>query len=205
MPRGAAWIAPGGRRTESAPPNPPIGRRTVCFVTGGLDVTEIRIVAAPPLSKQRLVRRNERPSLEDPGRTAEYSAAMPQEDVEVVRRIFAAFRERDLEAFLGYLDPDVEFRSLILEIEGPYHGFDGATEWWADLLSVFPDWSPSIEEARKVADRVIVRVRAEGRGTGSGVAQARDIWQVAEVRDGRVRSSAFFRTEREALQAAQRE
>jgi len=127
---------------------------------------------------------------------------MPQEDVEVVRRIFAAFRERDLEAFLGYLDPDVEFRSLILEIEGPYHGFDGATEWWADLLSVFPDWSPSIEEARKVADRVIVRVRAEGRGTGSGVAQARDIWQVAEVRDGRVRSSAFFRTEREALQAA---
>jgi ketosteroid isomerase-like protein len=146
-----------------------------------------------------------RPSLEDPGRTAEYSAAMPQEDVEVVRRIFAAFRERDLEAFLGYLDPDVEFRSLILEIEGAYHGFDGATEWWADLLSVFPDWSPSIEETRKVADRVIVRVRAEGRGTGSGVAQARDIWQVAEVRDGRVRSSAFFRTEREALEAVQRE
>jgi len=28
-------------------------------VTGGLDGTEIRIVAAPPLSKQRLVRRNE--------------------------------------------------------------------------------------------------------------------------------------------------
>jgi hypothetical protein len=30
----------------------------------------------------------------------------------------------------------------------------------------------------------------------------RDFWQVAEVRNERVKSSAFFRTEQEALEAA---
>jgi hypothetical protein len=49
---------------------------------------------------------------------------------------------------------------------------------------------------------VVARVQAEGRGTGSGIALERDIWQVADVRGGRITSSAFFRTEQEALEAA---
>ena len=127
---------------------------------------------------------------------------MSQANVEVVRGTFDAFRDRDLEAFLSYMDPDVEFRSLVLEIEGTYHGHDGVRSWWESVLSVFPNWSPRIEAARNLGDRVLVRVRAEGRGTGSGIAEERDIWELAEVRDGRLRSWAFFRTEEEALEAA---
>ena len=47
----------------------------------------------------------------------------------------------------------------------------------------------------------MAQVRAEGRGTGSGIALERDIWLVAQLRDGRLKSWAFFRTEEEALQA----
>jgi ketosteroid isomerase-like protein len=126
---------------------------------------------------------------------------MSQEDVQVVRGTFEAFQRRDLDAFLTAMDPEVEFRSLVLEVEGVYHGHEGIRAWWESVLAVFPDWCPQVEDARELGDRVLVRVRAEGSGTGSGIVQERDIWQVADVRDGRVRSSAFFRTELEALEA----
>jgi ketosteroid isomerase-like protein len=126
---------------------------------------------------------------------------MAQADIDVVRESHDAFRRRDLEAFLGYMDPEVEFRSHVLELEGAYHGHDGVRAWWNNVVAVFPDWSPRMEDARDIGDSVLVRVRAEGKGTGSGVPLERDIWQVVQVRGGRLKSWAFFRTEREALEA----
>ncbi len=127
---------------------------------------------------------------------------MSQENVEVVHATFEAFQARDLDAFLGYMDPEVEYRSLVLEVEGVYHGHEGIRSWWESVLAVFPDWSPQIAEARDLGDRVVARVRAEGHGTGSGIPLERDIWHMADVRDGRLKSAAFFRTEQEALEAA---
>jgi ketosteroid isomerase-like protein len=124
------------------------------------------------------------------------------DDVRVVCGTHEAFQSRDLDAFLGYMDPEVDFRSLVLEVEGAYHGHEGVRSWWENVLAVFPDGSPYVKEVREVGDRVVARVQAEGRGTGSGIALERDIWQVAEVRGGRITLSAFFRTEQEALEAA---
>jgi ketosteroid isomerase-like protein len=125
-----------------------------------------------------------------------------QADIDVVRESHDAFRRRDLDAFLSYMHPDVEFRSLVLEIEGLYHGHEGVRSWWENVLAVFPDWSPRIESAREIGDHILVQVRAEGSGTGSGSALERDWWQVVRVEDGRLKSWAFFRTQQEALEAA---
>jgi ketosteroid isomerase-like protein len=125
-----------------------------------------------------------------------------RENVDVVRASFEAFRGRDLGAFLSCFDPEVEYRSLVLEVEGSYHGHEGMRSWWDGVLAVFPDWNPQLEEARDLGRRVLSRVRAEGQGTGSGIPLKRDIWHVAEIRGGRIKSSAFFRTEHEALEAA---
>jgi ketosteroid isomerase-like protein len=127
---------------------------------------------------------------------------MSQEDVDVVRGSFDAFRRRDIEAFLGFIDPGVEFRSLVLEVEGVHHGHEGVRSWWENVLAVFPDWKPEVDDAREVGDRVVVRVREGGSGTTGGVGLHRAFWQVAEVRDGRLKSWAFFRTKAEALEAA---
>jgi ketosteroid isomerase-like protein len=129
---------------------------------------------------------------------------MSRDNIEVVRGTFEAFQARDLDAFLNHMDPEVEYHSLVLEVEGAYHGHDGIRAWWQSVLSVFPDWNPRIEEAREVGNLVVARVRAEGHGTGVGIAMERDIWHVAEVRDGRLKTSAFFRTEEEAMDAADR-
>lgn len=127
---------------------------------------------------------------------------MSQENVDAVRSTFEAFQRRDLNAFLGCFDPEVEYRSLVLEVEGVYRGHEGIRRWWEGVLTVFPDWSPRIEDSRELGGRVLSRVRAEGAGTGSGISHDRDIWHLAEVRDGRLRWSAFFRTEDEAVEAA---
>jgi ketosteroid isomerase-like protein len=125
-------------------------------------------------------------------------------DSDVVRGSHEAFRRRDLDAFVEYMDPDIEFSSLVLEVEGTYRGHEGIRSWWNDILAVFPDWQPQVEDAREVGGRVVLRVRAEGAGTGSGIDVDRVIWQVAEVRDGRLTAWKFFRTEEEALAAAAR-
>ena len=128
---------------------------------------------------------------------------MSQENVDVVRSTFEAFQRRDLDAFLGCFDPDVEYRSLVLEVEGTYRGHEGMRRWWDGLLTVFPDWNPQIVDSRDVGRCVVSRVRAEGRGTGSGISYDRDIWHAAELREGRLWWSAFFRTEAEAVEAAE--
>ena len=127
---------------------------------------------------------------------------MSQENVEIVRATFEAFRRRDLDAFLRCFDPNVEYRSLVLELEGSYHGHEGMRSWWDSVLAVFPDWNPQLADTRDLGQHVLSRVRAEGHGTGSGISLERDIWHLAEIRDGRMESSAFFRTEHEALEAA---
>ena len=129
---------------------------------------------------------------------------MTQSDIDVVCGSHDAFRRRDLGGFVEYMDPEIEFTSLVLEVEGTYRGHDGIRSWWNDILEVFPDWQPQVEDARQVGKRVLLKVRAEGAGTGSGIDLDRAIWQVAEVRDGHITAWRFFRTEDEALAAAAR-
>src|SRR4029078_13578702 len=99
-------------------------------------------IAALPEPRQR---RSDR----DTGRT------MSQENVDAVRSTFEAFQKRDLDAFLDCFDPDVEYRSLVLEVEGTYRGREGMRRWWDGLLDVFPDWNPQIVDSREVGRCVV--------------------------------------------------
>jgi ketosteroid isomerase-like protein len=130
---------------------------------------------------------------------------LPEDNVRTVITTYEAFVRRDLDDFLSYHDPEVEFRSLVLEVEGVYRGHAGLRSWWETVLAVFPDWTPQVEDARELGDRVLLRVRIEGSGTGTGIGLERHAWNVVELRDGLVFSSAFFRTEEEALAAVARE
>ena len=126
---------------------------------------------------------------------------MPGDNAGTVRSSYDAFHRRDLDEFLTYHDSDVEFKSLVLEVEGVYRGHDGLRAWWENVVDVFPNWMPQIEDAREAGDRVLLRVRLEGHGTGTGIDLDRHAWNVVEVHDGRITSSAFYRTEDEARQA----
>src|SRR5437764_12430731 len=102
---------------------------------------------------------------------------MSRENVELVRRAYEALRRDDIEGCLGDVHPEVEWHSLVLEMEGVRHGHDAVREWWRSLLAVFPDWRPSIEEIRDLGDWVLVHARQIGSGTRSGVGVDADFWQ----------------------------
>jgi hypothetical protein len=98
-------------------------------------------------------------------------------------------------------DPEIEFSSRVLELEGTFRGHEGLREWVTGLLAAFPDWNPSIVEIRDLGDRVLIHASVRGEGASSGVGIQHDFWQAVEFRGGRVVWYAAFRTEREALEA----
>ncbi len=127
---------------------------------------------------------------------------MSQKNEEIAKRMYEALERDDIEAFLADVDPYVEFYSLILEIEGVFHGHEGVREWWSGIRTTFPDWMPSLVEIRAFGDRVVIHGRGSGSGAASGVGIDEDFWQVAELRDGRMTWYRAVRTEKEALEAA---
>ena len=121
---------------------------------------------------------------------------------ELTRRAYEAFTKGDFDAFAALLHPDVEFESLMLEIEaGRYRGLDGAREYFESVRDVFPDWSIEIVQFREFGDRMVIESRSLATGQGSGVRTGQRFWQAAAVRDGRIVWWKFFRSEDEALEA----
>jgi ketosteroid isomerase-like protein len=127
---------------------------------------------------------------------------MSEENVEVAKQAVEAFRQNDIDRFLSYLAPDVEWYSRLADVEGgAHHGHDAVRRWWSSLFEVFPDWSPTIREVRDVDDFVFFHVDVAASGTGSGVGVDEDFWQVAEFQGGRIVWYRVFPTEQEALEA----
>src|SRR5215207_4777396 len=91
---------------------------------------------------------------------------MSEENVELLHRAYDAFNRRDLDAFLALCDPDVEFISYLMQVEGgePYRGHDGVRGWWERLLAVYPDLTGEIEEVRELGHLTLARMHMYGRG-----------------------------------------
>jgi ketosteroid isomerase-like protein len=135
-----------------------------------------------------------------------YSAAMSQEDVEVVRRLYEAIERRDSEAVLALYDPDVEW-----DMSGyPYgemldtrsRGHAGLRAFWRELYEAWESYEHDCRELIDAGDHVIsiVTDRARGRASGADVEIAAfGVWTVS---DGRIIRSTWFRTRAEAFEAA---
>ena len=126
---------------------------------------------------------------------------MSEENVELVHRAYEALHAGDIDEFLTYVDPEVEWHSLF-EIGLRWKGHAGVREWWREVHKVFPDWKPSIVTARGVGEHVIVQARGVGTGAASGVGIDQSFWQVAKIQRNQIVWYRAVRTEREALEAA---
>ena len=127
---------------------------------------------------------------------------MSEENAELVRRGYEALERDDIETFVALTSEEVEWHSLVLELEGVFRGHDGVREWWRGIRTVFPDWHPELLEVQAIGDHVLMHGRGVGRGASSGVGIDDDFWQIAEFRDGLVVRYYATRTKVEALEAA---
>ena len=128
---------------------------------------------------------------------------MSQENVDGYLESVEAFNRRDLDAFLAFMDPEMEFVVRLMEMEGrPYlRGHDGVREWWRGMLAVFPDFKVDVLEARDLGDSVIATVRMRGHSGNSDVPFNETVWQAIKVRDGKCTWWQTFRSEAEAIEA----
>jgi ketosteroid isomerase-like protein len=129
---------------------------------------------------------------------------MSQENVELVRRAYDAFRRKDVEALVALHEPTCEISPLIVRVEGgtPYRGHEGVRAFWKDVHAAFDDWLPEPEEISDYGDTLIVRMHFRGRGRDSGVTIDQTVWQVITVQHGLSVWWAIYTSATEALAAA---
>jgi ketosteroid isomerase-like protein len=121
--------------------------------------------------------------------------------VELTRRAFQAFQDRDLDDLLAMMADDVEAFPLLAGMEGGYRGHDGIRSWWASLLGTFPDFRAEIVELRDLGDSTLAVLRIRGHGVGSDTPVDATSWQVSQFRHGTCIGWHLYTSEREALEA----
>jgi ketosteroid isomerase-like protein len=131
---------------------------------------------------------------------------MSQQNVDVLRRLFDLFSERDvdIDAVLELVGPDIvwEVRSDFPDA-GVYTGHEGVRRLNAAFDEVVDEtWYRPLEYI-STGDQVVVPLRWGGVGLGSraGFAAREETW-VFTLRDGRIRHVREYATKGEALEAA---
>ncbi len=101
------------------------------------------------------------------------------------------------------MDPEVEFNSLVAESEGgAFRGHEGVREWWSRVVKSLGGLRYDAAEPLDLGDGlVLTQVVISGKVAGVEVPQ--EMWNLAEVRNGKAIWWAAFRTEEEARNEAE--
>jgi ketosteroid isomerase-like protein len=139
-------------------------------------------------------------------RMARYFAAVSELDVDVVRRMFTAFAERDLDAMLPTMHEDVEFLPVTANLTTggmPYHGHEGIARYLKDVEEVWPQLRIYPDDIRDRGDSIVVIGRVRARGGGMII--DRPTGWVFNMRDGQIVRGRVYGTPGEALEANARD
>jgi ketosteroid isomerase-like protein len=129
---------------------------------------------------------------------------MSEENVEVVRAALEAFAAADVERFLEFMDPEIEFEPHLALVEGNYRrGHDGVREFMADAFPR-PEVSVRIDhrDFRDLGDRVLASGTFYIQGGESGVDYEAPFAILATVREGRIVHLKDYVNRTDALEAA---
>jgi len=131
----------------------------------------------------------------------ESAGEVSAQNVELFNCALEAINRRDLGALLRLMDNDVEAVSLLVAMEGGYHGHAGIRRWWRNLLDVFPDYTAQLaDEVRELGDLTLAPLRLRGHGAGSDIPAEQAVWMVGQWRHGKVFWWRACTTEAEALE-----
>jgi uncharacterized protein len=111
---------------------------------------------------------------------------MPEQNVDLHRRLVEAFDTRDVEAYIACCDPQIELHSEKTSPGGAvYHGHDGLRKWlghledaWGDELRIEP------EVYFDFGEQTLTFNVLRGRGRQSGADVSMPLAQVCGWRDG---------------------
>src|SRR5215216_4533244 len=129
---------------------------------------------------------------------------MSQENVEIVRRIVDAIRDRRWEEATRQLGPDIELHGTAggLTEGSVWRGPEQIRDFFEQDAEAWDERRLEAEQFIDADDCVVVLLHEFRRGKGSGVETETDTAMVYEVRDGRVVRIQGYMDRGEALGAA---
>jgi ketosteroid isomerase-like protein len=132
---------------------------------------------------------------------------MSRENVEIVRRLYAAAAGRDNDAVYLLYDRGIEWDASRTErgaLTGRVvHGHAALRKWLREWYGAWEDISDDLEELIDAGGQQVVSVMTQrGRGRGSGIEVHDRIAAVWTVRDGKITRATWFPTREAALEAA---
>ena len=126
---------------------------------------------------------------------------MSEENVETVKRAYAALNSGDNPTVLGFCHPEVECdNSNAVFDAGVYHGREGVREFFSEQAGMWESqrWEP--EEVIPVGDHVLVphRIVSVGRDGVETIARNTNVYTLEEGKATRIKS---YQTRADALEA----
>ena len=123
-------------------------------------------------------------------------------DIDVVKAVFAAFAERDVEGVLAHAGSEIVFSPVTGDYAGrtePYRGHDGMRQYFRDVALVWDELRIVPGEFRQNGDTVLVTGRVSARSPARIVAGSTGwIWR---LRDGRVVYARVYPSAADAMAA----
>jgi ketosteroid isomerase-like protein len=127
---------------------------------------------------------------------------MSQENMEVVRRTWDAFRSGDVETALSFYDPDVEWDGTNLPDGQIARGHEAIMEHLRRWAAQWDEWTVEVERIVGAgSDRVVVFLRERGR-SASGLNMDEIHAEVYDLRGGKIVRRRGFSDPSEALEVA---
>jgi ketosteroid isomerase-like protein len=112
---------------------------------------------------------------------------MSQQNIELVRRMYAALTRRDAAEVVELSDPEIVIDASRLTFNpGTYVGHQGVLELAAGMDEVWAEIRFEPLEFVDLGERVVVVERLVGKGKGSGVEVGQTWGAIWTLRDGRV-------------------
>ena len=130
---------------------------------------------------------------------------MWDERISLVRAFADAITERDVEAALELCHPEIEFFSLMAQLEAsPYRGFAGIRRYFRDIDAAWEEWRVEVERLLSAPDgRVTIAMSTHMRGKGSGLPFVQRVANLWEFKDEKLWRATLYRDPAEALRATE--
>jgi ketosteroid isomerase-like protein len=129
---------------------------------------------------------------------------MSQENVEIVKRLYGFWLDRDFSTIADLVNPDAVL-DLSRNVFNPgiHRGLDGFRRFVEEIDETWEDFRITPEEFVDAGINVFVAYRISGKGRGSGVEANMRVFGVWTLRGGRVsRFAGGYRDRTDALEAA---
>ena len=129
---------------------------------------------------------------------------MSQENVEIVRRSFAAYDSGGLDAVAEFWHRGIEWRAVegYIDDVGVIRGPDGMRQYYEQWEETFDAIRIEIEELIEEDDQVVAVLRSVGRMKDSDAEIDIRYAAVISIRDGKIAGGREYTTREQALEAA---